>query len=408
MNDRYWRLFGASATSNLADGVGRAALPLLAATLTRDPVLISGLYSLVFLPWLLFALPAGALVDRTDRRRAMILANLVRAATIGGLAVATVTGHASIPLLYVTAFALGTAETVYDSAANALLPQVVRPDQLDRGNSLLVTAEAVGQVFLGGPLGALLFTLAAAVPLFGNAAGFALCALIMVTVTGTYRPALASAGSLRTDMADGLRWMRHHPLLRGLTLTFGLTSAFHAMALSVLVLYALDVIGLDEAGYGLLLLAGGVGGLIGGLLAPRLSTRFGRTRTLVMVALGGPLPLVAMGLVHHAAAGAVLFGLGGLFIMVGNVLTMSLRQAIIPEQLFGRVQGVWRTAVWGGIPVGGVAGGLLADAAGVPTVFVVAGLGNLAVGAVVAALLRRYRSVVTAACVGPSTVDAVT
>jgi MFS family permease len=158
----YWRLFGASAMSNLADGVGRAALPLLAATLTRDPVLIAGLYSLAFLPWLLFALPAGAVVDRSDRRRAMVVTNLVRAAVVAALALATATGHASIAILYASAFLIGTAETVYDSAANALLPQVVRPDQLDRGNSLLVTAEAVGQVFLGGPVGALLFTVAAA------------------------------------------------------------------------------------------------------------------------------------------------------------------------------------------------------------------------------------------------------
>lgn len=394
LGGRYWRLFGASATSNLADGIGRAALPLLAATLTRDPVLVAGLYSLAFLPWLLFALPAGALVDRTDRRLAMVATNALRAVVVGALAVATATGHASIALLYACAFVMGTAETVYDSAANALLPQVVRPDQLDRGNSLLATAEAVGQVFLGGPVGALLFTVAAAAPLAGNAVGFATGALIMFTLAGAYRPALASAKSLRRDISDGVRWMLSQPLLRGLTVSFGLTSAGHSMALSVLVLYALDVLHLTEAAYGLLLLAGGVGGLVGGLVAPLVGARLGRTRTLVVVALGSPLGFVAMALVDEPIVGGVLFGAGALLLMVSNVLTMSLRQVLIPEELFGRVQGAWRTLVWGGIPLGGLAGGLLASATDVPTVFLAAGVWNLLVGGAITALLLRYHHVI--------------
>jgi MFS family permease len=408
LGGRYWRLFAASAMSNVADGVGRAALPLLAATLTRDPVLIAGLYSLAFLPWLLFALPAGAVVDRSDRRRAMVATNVLRAAVVAALAVATATGHASIALLYAAAFLLGTAETVYDSAANALLPQVVRRDQLDRGNSLLATAEAVGQVFLGGPVGALLFTVAAAAPLAGNAAGFASGALIMLTVAGTYRPALASARSLRRDIGDGVRWMLRQPLLRGLTFAFGLTSAGHSMAMSVLVLYALDVLRLTEAAYGLLLLAGGIGGLIGGLIAPLVGTRLGRTRTLVVVALGSPLSLLAMGLVDEPIAGGALFGAGALLLMVSNVLTMSLRQALIPEELFGRVQGAWRTLVWGGIPLGGVAGGVLATATDVSTVFLAAGVCNLLVGGAITALLFRHRQIIAdayRAAASPGEVD---
>ncbi|MEV0129024.1 MFS transporter [Dactylosporangium sp. NPDC050688] len=394
LGGRFWRLFAASATSNLADGIGRAALPLLAATLTRDPLLISGLYSLAFLPWLMFALPAGSLVDRSDRRRAMLLANSLRAAAVAGLAVATLTGHASIALLYLTAFIIGTAETVYDSAANALLPQVVRPGQLDRGNSLLVTGEAVGQVFLGGPVGALLFTLAAAAPLFTNAAGFAVSALIMVTLAGTYRPARASTKSLRADIGEGVRWMLRHPLLRGLALTYGLTSALQSMVNAVLVLYALEVLRIGETGFGLLLLAGGVGGLLGGLVAPAVGAWLGRTGTLVLVSVCAPLGVIGMGFVHHAAVAGPLFGVTALLVMAGNVLTMSLRQAVIPEELFGRVQGAWRTLVWGGIPIGGVAGGALAAATDVSTVFVVAGTTNLLVGLTVAALLHRHRSTI--------------
>ncbi|MEV4131976.1 MFS transporter [Dactylosporangium sp. NPDC049742] len=397
LGSRYWRLFGASATSNLADGIGRTALPLLAATYTRDPVLISGLYSLAFLPWLVFALPAGALVDRGDRRRAMVVANLVRAGVIGVVAAAAGTGHASVPLLYAAVFTLGAAETVYDSAANALLPQLVGPGQLDRGNSWLVTAETVGQLFLGAPVGALLFAVAVSAPLAVNATGFALCALIMLTVPGSYRPSLAPTGSLRADMRDGLRWMLRHPLLRGLTVLFGFTAAFQAMSMSVLVLFALDVLQVGSRGYGLLLLAGGVGGLLGGLAAPYVGRLLGRTGTLSAVALCTPPAVVGMGLTSDAVSAFALFLVTACLVMIGNVLTMSLRQTLIPEELFGRVQGVWRTAVWGGIPVGGFAGGVLADATDVPTVFVVAGLGYLATGVAVTALLFRHRALTAAA-----------
>jgi predicted MFS family arabinose efflux permease len=393
----FWKLLAASATSNLADGIGRAALPLFAATLTRDPLAISGLYALAFLPWLLFALPAGAFVDRTDRRRAMVIANVVRGVLVGGLAVAAATGHATIPLLYVVAFALGLAETVYDSAANAFLPQVVRPDQLERGNSLLITGEAVGQIFLGGPVGALLFTLAVALPFGANAAGFLACALIMATVAGNFRPALASDRSIRADIRDGVRWLSRQPLLRGLTVLYGITSACQAMSMSVLVLYALDVLGLSERGYGFLLLAGGVGGLLGGLVAPQAATRLGRLPTLVVVSVGSPALSAAMGFVRHPVAGAVLFGGAAALVMISNVLTMALRQTLIPEELFGRVQGAWRTLVWGGIPIGGVVGGALASATDVPTVLVTAGVANLVVGGAVVALLVRNRAQLTAA-----------
>jgi len=397
LGGRFWRLLAASGVSNLADGIGRTALPLLAATLTRDPVLISGLYSLAFLPWLLFALPAGALVDRSDRRRAMVLANGVRAAVLAALTVATALDQISIVALYAVAFGLGAAETIYDSAANALLPQVVRPDQLERGNGWLVTGEAVGQIFLGGPLGAGLFVLAAAVPLAVNAGGFAVAALIMVTLAGRYRPGLASTRSVRADIRDGVRWVWRHRLLRGLILAFGLTAGLHAMAMAVLVLYALDTLGLTEAGYGLFLLTGGIGGLIGGLLAPVLSGRLDRIGTLVLAGFVAPLAMLGMGLVTDPIGAAGLSALGAGAVMVGNVLTMSLRQALIPEHLFGRVQGAWRTLVWGSLPLGGLAGGLLADATSVATVFVLAGAGNLVVGLVIMVLLYRHRPVIIAA-----------
>src|SRR6476620_5573126 len=134
LDRRFWRFYAGSATSNLADGIGRTALPLLAASYTRSPVLISGLVSFAFLPWLLFALPSGALVDRTDRRVALAMATLARAVTVGALAVFVLTDTGSIGVIYVAAFLVGLAETVYDSASRAILPQVIDPSGLDRAN----------------------------------------------------------------------------------------------------------------------------------------------------------------------------------------------------------------------------------------------------------------------------------
>lgn len=399
----FWRLFGASAASNLADGVARAVVPLLAVTLTRDPVLISAVTGLAFLPWLLFALPAGTLVDRIDRRRVMIRANLFRAVIFGGLAAAVLSGAATIWLLFVVVFAVGVAETLYDSAARAMLPQLVRRDQLDRGNGFLVTAETGMQTFVGAPAGALLFALVAGAPLLGNAAVYAIAALLMVTVAGQLRPAnaVARTSSFRAELGAGVRWLWRHRFLRELTLVNGVTSALQSMPNAVLVLYVLDVVHLPEASYGLVLVGTGVGGLVGGLVAPMLSRRLGRARTLSLTSVLFPLPLFAMSLTHDAVIGCVLYGLSAFFVMIGNVLSMSLRQALIPEELFGRVQGSYRTLVWGGIPIGALAGGVLASMTNVPKVFAVGGVGCLLVGFWMAGLLHRHRVELAAAYAEP-------
>ena len=157
LGPRFWRLYASSATSNLADGIGRTALPLIAASYTRDPVLVSGLASFAILPWLLFALVSGAVLARVDRRYAMSAANAVRALSLGVLAVLVVAGEGSVLALYVVAFLLGTAETIYDSATRALLPQVIERRHMDRANSLLTAEESLGQQFIGSPLGSALF-----------------------------------------------------------------------------------------------------------------------------------------------------------------------------------------------------------------------------------------------------------
>jgi MFS family permease len=388
---RFWRLYGGSATSNLADGIGRTALPLLAATYTRNPVLISGLVSFAFLPWLLFALPSGALVDRVDRRRAMALANVVRALSMATLAALALAHHANIAVLYAVAFALGVAETVYDSAIRAILPQVVPADRLDGANALLTVEETLGQTFLGAPLGSLLFAVAVASPFVLNAAGFAVAAVLLLTLRGAYRPARsAEPTSVRRDIADGVRWLAAHPLLRGLTLNSAATACANSMAAGLLVLYVLEVLRLPSGDFGFLLVAAGAGALIGGLATPPLAKRLGRPRMLTSGAAISAAAMLAMGLTRNGFLAAALFAVSSAGVMVWNVLTMSLRQALIPHELFGRVQGAYRTLVWGAIPLGSLLGGLLAGWVGVPSVIVAAGGVQLALAAWLGLLLRRH------------------
>ena len=384
------RLFAASATSNLADGIGRTALPLLATNYTRNPLLISGLVTFAFLPWLLFALPSGALIDRVDRRYAMAGANAMRATAAAVLAVLVLVHQLDIGALYAVAFVSGMAETVYDSAVRAILPQVVSFAELDRANSALTVEETLGQTFLGAPVGSVLFAVAIASPFLINAVGFGVAALVVLSLRGAYRPARTTTASMRADMGEGVRWLAGHPLLRGLTLISAATALVQSMSTGVLVLYVLEVLRLPSGDYGYFLVAGGIGGLAGGIATPWIAARIGRLATLTGGAVGCALPVLLMGVTRNGYVAAALMALSSAGVMAWNVLTMSLRQSLIPAELFGRVQGAYRTVVWGGIAVGSIAGGALAKLIGLRGVFVAVGTGLLVLAAVLWLLLRRY------------------
>jgi MFS family permease len=378
---QFWRLYASSTVSNLADGIGRTALPLLGATYTRNPILISGLVSFAFLPWLLFALPSGALVDRTDRRIALATANLVRAVTVGALALFVLTDTGSIGIVYVAAFLVGLAETVYDSASRAILPQVIDPRGLDRANGLLTVEETLGQTFVGAPLGSALFALTATLPFLLDAGGFAVAALVLLTLRGRYRPVRDDKpGSMRTEVREGVTWLVHHRFLRELTAVSGVSALCGSMISGVLVLYVLETLHLPAGDFGYVLLAAGAGGVLGGLTADPLARRIGRGPVLVVGGLLTGVTTIAMGCTHNGYLGAIAFGLSGAGVMFWNVLTMSLRQSLIPQYLFGRVQGAYRTVVWGCMPLGAILGGVIARTVSIPAVLIVAGAGLTGTG----------------------------
>jgi MFS family permease len=221
----------------------------------------------------------------------------------------------------------------------------------------------------------------------------------VLTIAGVHRPARAAGprATIRRDVAEGVTWLWRHRFLRGLTLVSAGTSFMESMTTGVLVLFALDTLGIGEAGYGLLLTASGVGAVAGGLAAAPLARRIGRTATLVLGATAVALTTGAVGFTEDPLVAGALFAAGTAAVLFWNVLTMSLRQALIPEALFGRVQGSYRTLVWGGIPLGALVGGVLADATTVPTVFVVAGCGALVLAGVLWRLLVVHRDLVAQA-----------
>ncbi|HWL50703.1 MAG TPA: MFS transporter [Acidimicrobiia bacterium] len=371
LGPRFRRLWTASATSNIGDGLYMTAVPLLAASLTRDPLLVSGVTVSLFLPWLLFALPGGALVDRMDRRLAMARTGLFRTLVLGGLTLTVGLGVVNIWIIYLAVFLLGSAETIYESASRALLPAVVRPGGLDSGNGKLQGAQVIAQEFVGPPIAGALFAISTGLPLLLGTVAFSIAALLISTMGGRYVAERASTSSpnLRREIAEGLQWLRGNALLRRLTLLGGVLGFANGASNGVMVLFALEILGLDETGFGLLLAGLTVGSVIGTVVAGPLARRFGRGPALLAGWSLGVIGYAGFGLSSNAIIGGAFFALAALGIMAGNVLTMSIRQSVIPAHLFGRVQGAWRTVIWGAMPVGALAGGALARVAGLRAPF---------------------------------------
>ena len=359
----FWTLWAASGVANLGDGVLLVAGPALAAALTRDPALVAGLAVAQRLPWLLFALPSGALVDRLDRRRLLGRVAVARALVLGAVGIAVSLGVARLPLLYAAFFLLGTAETLFDTAAVAILPEVVGRDALARANARLAGAQTVANEFAAPPLGGALFALAAAAPfLLGAGASLATATLVRALrgAFGTAAVPGAPLAALPAEIAEGVRWLWRQRLLRTLGLALGLMNATLAAQVALLVLLAEERLGLGTVGYGLLLSAMASGGLAAGAVAERVIARLGQGRTLLLGLLIEACTAGVLALARHPLVAGVALALFGFHLVVWGVLTLSLRQALIPSHLFGRANGAYRLLANGGAALGALAGGVLA------------------------------------------------
>ena len=377
----FWRLWASSGLSNLADGAFKVALPLVAIRFTDSPVLIAGLALALSLPWLLFALQAGALADRVDRRWAMLGANIARASLIAVLVLAAGFGVGSIWVLYVVAFCVGIAETVYDTSAQSILPQLVSRDLLSRANGRLYAVELTANQFLGPPLGGLLVAVGTVVAFAAPAALWLAAVGALLLVRGNFRIEREGRTTMRADIAEGLRFLWRHRILRTLAIMTGVFNLASNAMFAVFVLYAVgprSAMGLTDPLFGVLLTATAAGSLVGSFLAERVERRLGRSRSLMVGIIGGAVLIGIPAITANPFVIGAAFFLGGLTIVIWNVITVSLRQRISPDRLLGRVNSGYRLVAWGTMPLGAAVGGVLAQFFGLPAVFAIAGIVTLA------------------------------
>ncbi len=391
----FTRLFVAATLSSTGDGVTFVAAPLLAASLTHDPRLVAGIETAVAAPWLLLSLPAGALVDRWDRRRVMWTVDAMRTVVVAAIALAAATHTATLPLLYVAFFVLGCGQVFFDNADQAMLPTILDGDDLERANARLQAGTLGAGQLLGPALGSLLFAAAVALPFGFDAATFAVSALLITRLRGTFVARRTSPeGSenapprLRSDIAEGLRWLVGHRLLRTLALVLGAMNLLDLMARSTFVLFAQQRLGLGALGFGLVMTMFAIGGVVGGIATDRWSGRLPDRVLAVVVAVMG-LGYVVVPLTENAAVTAVAFLGAGAASVVWNVVTVSARQQIIPAPLFARVNSVYRLLAWGSMPVGAALGGVVAHRFGLGAPFWVAAVGHVGLVLVAAHSLRR-------------------
>jgi predicted MFS family arabinose efflux permease len=362
-------LWGSSTASALGSGLLTIAAPLLAATYTRDPVLVAGAAAVAWLPWLLFALPGGVLVDRVDRRRLMLLLVVVRAVALGLFAVAVATGASGVLLLYAVLFVGDACEIVMRSASQALVPEVVPRSLLERANGWLVGGTTLTQQLLAGPLGGLLFVLAAALPFATGAGTYALSAVLLLLLgarTATGRPAPVAVGrSVRADVAEAFRWLLGQRLLRTMALLIGLLNLTLTAATGVLVLLAHERLGLGDVGYGLLFGAMAVGGLLGSALGDRIigwATPTWTVRVGLLVEAGLHLVLATSRSPLVVGVAFLAFGVHG---SLWSIVGASLRQRLTPPEMRGRVISSTLFLSAGGNCAGALLGGVAASAFGI-------------------------------------------
>ena len=370
----YWRLWWANAISSTGDGAFVAALPLLAVAITRDPRLVAVVTAAGYLPWLLLSLPAGALVDRYDRAALMWRAQGVQAAVVALVTILVLFGVGSIAVLGVAGFVLGSAEVFFSNAAQSILPALVPPELLPRANGNQEVSLTVGESFLGPPVGSLLFAAAAALPFGLDAASFAGSAALLARLPRTSQGTGLPKATIRAQVTEGLRWLRRHRLLRVVAILLGVLNFANQMGQAVLVLLATQTLHVGTRGYGLLLAATAVGSVAGGLLNPMVTRWLGPLPSLIVAGAVDAAAFVGIGLAPGPAVAALMLAGQGFAVTMWNVVTVSLRQQVVPAHLLGRVNSVYRMLGWGLMPLGALAGGFVAHAAGLRAPYVVAGL----------------------------------
>jgi MFS family permease len=386
-------LLASTLINNFGDGVVLAAGPLLVASLTRDPFLVSLAVMSEFLPVLLFGIPGGAAADRMDRMGMVVGANLARAAVLLVLVATIVTGSVNIAIVLATLFVLGTTETFADSASSTLVPNLVEKDDLGIANARMQGGYLLLNQLVGPPIGAFLFAAGVALPFATNAICFIAGAVLISRIAVSMPIRSGTPTSFRADLVEGVRWLLHHPPMRTLALTIFAFNVTFGAAWGVLVLYSSDRLGLGPVGFGLMTTAAAIGGIIGTVSYGALERRFAladimRVGLLVETAWHLIFALTTSPVIAFAAM--VLFGIHG---FVWGTTSTVVRQRAVPNELLGRVGGVYRVAIVGGIVIGTPIGGLLARQFGITAPFWFGFIGS---AILVIALWREFAKIVHA------------
>ena len=359
------KIWSAAMFSKFADGMAMAAIPLLATTLTRDSVLIAIQSNMMMLPWLLFAIPLGALLDRINRRLSMIIVQATRVGIGIALASLIMSGQMNLWALMILTFIFGISEVVYDTATQSAIPSLLKGHQLERGNSRLQIADTVMQSFVGLPLGALIFVSAAYSPFLGLAACYVAAMILVGTIPSQSMqpvrlPDAPKRAALKVEIKEGLLYLWNDKVLFKLVMTTGAVGFCYALGQATLVLFLLDHLNVTQAQYGLVMIPLAVGALLGAFASPMLSKRFGRAEALAVCLPISAFSLLIAGLAPNITWYLVASFFHGFFIAQWNILLMSTYHSMIPNEIFGRIHGTRRTIVWGLMPLGGLLGGFIA------------------------------------------------
>ena len=391
LGSKFRWLLSATIANGIGDGVVVSAGPLLVASLTRDPFLVSMALLSEYLPVLLFGVIGGVAADRFDRRRMVVAVNLGRTFVLAALVVTIATGAASIALVLIALFVLGTAETFADSASSTLLPGLVAREDLGIANARMQGAFLLTNQLLLPPVGAFLFAIGPAIPFATNAVGFALGAVLISRLATDVRQAQADRPGVRREMLEGLRWLVAHPPMRTLALTIFTFNITFGAAWSVLVLYAGERLGMNAVGFGLLTTAAALGGVIGTVSYGRLERRFKLSDIMRVGLIIETCTHLILALTTSAAIALGTLVVFGAHAFVWGTTSTVVRQRAVPDALLGRVGGVYRVAIIGGLVIGTPIGGLLAKTFGITAPFWFAFAGS---ALLVVVLWRQFEHIV--------------
>ena len=377
----FWTVWAAGAVNNVGNGALGVGVSLFAADLTSDARIMASVAAAATLPWALVSIPAGVLADRTDPILILRIAQLAQATAMTALAVLVGLHVATTAELAVLAFFATAGDVVYNIAGQSMLPRLVPIASLTRANTLLFLAQVIGFTLVGQSLGGMLFASSSASPFVFEAVSYIACTLILLSVRGQPPRWLGADGitgegsfvRVRRETADGFRWLLRHRLLRVLTVLLGLNTFANQIAMSVFVLFATSTLGLSHAEYGWVVGASAAGSLLGGLVNTRIVRIIGAPAAIVAALTLNAACFAGLALATSAIVATALLATVGLSITVWNVVSVTMRQTLVPQGLLGRVNSINRLVGWGLLPVGALVGGVLANSFGLRAPFLIAG-----------------------------------